>query len=286
MQKNTTNVVVIGAGFMGTGIAQVCIQKQLSCLLIDTDQACLDRAVTTIQTSLKKLHEKGVIPTAPETALSCLETKNTLDLPENPEWVIEAVFEDEALKKDLLTRVEQQVGEDTKIATNTSSIPVSRLASFLSTPARFVGLHFFGPVPLMDLVEVVKGNDTSEAVFSDALAFVKSIGKYGVGVKKDLPGFVMNRVFAAAFRECQDLVSQGVALPEDIDAGMRLGYGWRAGPFQIADNAGLDTVLRINKSMKALGETHLYTHADLLEKLVEKGDLGRKSGKGFYRYDQ
>ena len=164
-------------------------------------------------------------------------------------WVIEAVYEDEDLKKTILADVEQQIEDETLMATNTSSIPVSRLASVLKHPERFVGLHFFGPVPLMELVEVVKGEMTSEKAFQQGMGFVKKLGKYPVGVTKDIPGFVMNRIFAAAFRECQELVGKGVATPEDIDAGMRLGYGWHIGPFRIADNAGLDTVLRIKKSM-------------------------------------
>ena len=180
--------------------------------------------------------------------------------------------------------MEQQIENETLMATNTSSIPVSRLASALKHPERFVGLHFFGPVPLMELVEVVKGEMTSEKAFQQGIDFVKKLGKYPVGVTKDIPGFVMNRIFAAAFRECQELVGKGVATPEDIDAGMRLGYGWHIGPFRIADNAGLDTVLRIKKSMEASGEIHLYSNAGIIEEKVENGHLGRKSGKGFYSY--
>jgi len=198
---------------------------------------------------------------------------------------VEAVFEDVDLKKQLLEALEPQVRADTIIGTNTSSIPVTQLASFLKKPGRFIGLHFFGPVPFMGLVEVVRGEQASDSVYAQGMAFIKSLGKHPVGVQKDIPGFVMNRVFSAAFRECQELVEKGVATPEDIDAGMRLGYGWNKGPFEIVDNAGLDTVLRIQKSMKAMGESFLYSDSSILENRVKQGKLGRKTNEGFYRYD-
>ncbi|HCY85767.1 MAG TPA: 3-hydroxybutyryl-CoA dehydrogenase [Desulfobacteraceae bacterium] len=283
-QDANTQVAVIGAGFMGTGIAQVCIRAGMPCVLIDTDDTCLDRARKDTEAWLGKGHNSGKQKPCLPQMLSLLETRNSLDIPADASWVIESVFEDETLKKTLLAAVEKQVGPDTAIATNTSSIPVGALAAALERPDRFVGLHFFGPVPRMGLVEVVKGGDTSEKTFAAAMAFSKALGKTPVGVRKDIPGFVMNRIFAAAFKECQDLAAEGVASVEDIDAGMRLGYGWRIGPFQIADNAGLDTVARINRSMKAMDQSCLYSRADLVEKLVEKGCLGRKSGRGFYTY--
>jgi 3-hydroxybutyryl-CoA dehydrogenase len=151
-------------------------------------------------------------------------------------------------------------------------------------PERVLGLHFFGPVPLMGLVEVVKGERTSPDVFNRGIDFVRSLGKTPVRVHRDIPCFVMNRIFSAAFREAVDLVAQGIVSPEDVDAGMKLGYGWNAGPFEIADNAGLDTFVLIGLSMKALGEEGLFSQSGLLERLVEKGRLGRKAGKGFYQY--
>jgi len=280
--------MVIGAGFMGSGIAQVCIQSGYKVILCDTEIKSLKKAKAGIAWSLEKLHQKGRIKEPPASVLERLETAQGFEtgLETDPKisWVIEAVVEDESLKKKILAMVEDRVEKEIKIATNTSSIPVSRLALSLKHPERFMGLHFFGPVPLMGLVEVVRGKMTSEAVFAQGMAFVKNLGKYPVKVTKDIPGFVMNRVFAAAFRECQELVANGITTPRDIDTGMRLGYGWTAGPFEIADNAGLDTIVRIGKSMKSLGESYLYSDTGLVEKMVEKGNLGRKSGQGFYPY--
>jgi 3-hydroxyacyl-CoA dehydrogenase len=136
----------------------------------------------------------------------------------------------------------------------------------------------------MGLVEVVKGEKTSPEIFEQGVAFVQSLGKTPVRVQRDIPGFVMNRIFSAAFREAVDLVDQGIACPEDVDMGMRLGYGWNVGPFEIADNAGLDTCARVGQTMRNLGVGHLAPSSNLIERMVAEGRLGRKVGKGFYKY--
>jgi 3-hydroxybutyryl-CoA dehydrogenase len=199
-------------------------------------------------------------------------------------WIIEAAFEEQALKEQLFEQLDKLVSEDAILATNTSSIPVTRLAMVTQRPEKVLGLHFFGPVPFMALVEVIKGEKTSEIIFNKGVEFIKSLGKTPVKVHKDIPGFVMNRIFGAAFRECVDLVADGIASPEDIDAGMRLGYGWNIGPFEIADNAGLDTFARVGETMLALGEEHLVAKSDLVLQMVKEGRLGKKVGHGFYRY--
>jgi 3-hydroxybutyryl-CoA dehydrogenase len=199
-------------------------------------------------------------------------------------WVIEAALEVEDLKHEIFQELDRVAPLKTPLASNTSSIPITQIAMATQHPERVVGLHFFGPVPLMGLVEVVKGKKTSLEVFERGVAFVRSLGKTPVRVQRDIPCFVMNRIFSAAFREAVDLVSQGVVSPEDVDVGMRLGYGWNAGPFEIADNAGLDTYVLIGQSMKASGEESLVSNSGLIERMVEEGRLGRKAGKGFYRY--
>ena len=280
------NLLVVGAGFMGSGIAQVCAQTGYRFYLMDENPESLEKALRDINWSLEKLSSKGLLQDSVHSVLERLTPVRDLQKAADVQWVIEAVFEEEALKKEIFAELDRLTPVQTPLATNTSSIPITRLARVTKTPDRVLGLHFFGPVPLMGLVEVVKGKKTSEEIFNRGAEFVKTLGKTPVKVHKDIPGFVMNRIFGAAFRECVDLVSDGIASPEDIDVGMRLGYGWNIGPFEIADNAGLDTFARVGKTMQALGEEHLVAKSDLILRMVEEGRLGKKVGKGFYKYDK
>lgn len=277
-------VLVVGAGFMGSGIAQVSAQAGCRVYLTDIEPSAVERALHNIGISLQKLASKGLVNEPPETILDRISFVRDLHLASEADWVIEAVYEDEGVKRPLFEELDSLARPHTPLATNTSSIPITRLAEVTKRPERVLGLHFFGPVPLMGLVEVIKGEKTSPDIFEQGVAFVKSLGKTPVRVHRDIPGFVMNRIFSAAFREAVDLVDQGIVSPEDVDRGMRLGYGWNAGPFEIADNAGLDTCARIARSLKALGEDHLTPRSNLIERMVAEGRLGKKSGKGFYLY--
>jgi len=280
------SVLVIGAGFMGAGIAQVCAQSGYRVHLNDVKPEALDKAEKGMQWSVEKLSEKGFLPQAPDKILSRLSYETDLSSAAGADWIIEAVLEVEALKIDLFKALEEIASPETPLATNTSSIPITRIASHLNRPERVLGLHFFGPVPFMGLVEVVKGEQTDDNVFEAGVDFITTLGKTPVRVKRDIPGFVMNRIFSAAFREAVDLVADGIVSPQDVDAGMRLGYGWNVGPFEIADNAGLDTFALVGQSMMELGEKNLVGKSDLLLKMIEQGRLGKKVGKGFYRYTE
>jgi 3-hydroxyacyl-CoA dehydrogenase len=277
-------ILVIGAGFMGSGIAQVCAQAGYSVHLMDIKREVLNKALREIHWSVEKLYTKGIIKESPQTVLERITPEEDLKSAADVNWVIEAALEVEDLKHEIFQELDRITPLKTPLASNTSSIPITQIAMATQHPARVVGLHFFGPVSLMGLVEVVKGKKTSLEVFERGVAFVRSLGKTPVRVQRDIPCFVMNRIFSAAFREAVDLVSQGVVSPEDVDVGMRLGYGWNAGPFEIADNAGLDTYALISQSMKTLGEESLVSSSGLIERMVEEGRLGRKAGKGFYRY--
>jgi 3-hydroxybutyryl-CoA dehydrogenase len=277
-------ILVVGAGFMGCGIAQVCAQSGRRVYLMDVSRNTLGKGMEGIKWSLEKFSAKGMLKESPQTVLDRITTESDLSKASLADWVIEAAFEEENLKKEIFKELDHLAPADTPLATNTSSIPITRIAGITKRPARLLGLHFFGPVPFMGLVEVVKGAQTSEDVFQRGVGFVKSLGKTPVKVHKDIPGFVMNRIFSAAFRECVDLVSDGIVSPEDIDLGMRLGYGWNIGPFEIADNAGLDTFARVGEFMRSLGEDQLVTRSDLIKKMVAEGRLGKKVGRGFYRY--
>ncbi len=277
-------VLIVGAGFMGSGIAQVSAQAGYRVHLMDIQSSITDRALKDIRWSVEKLAAKGILKEPSQKVLARISPEKDLSSASEVDWVIEAALEAEELKREIFQELDSISRPETPLATNTSSIPITRLAENTRRPERVLGLHFFGPVPLMGLVEVVKGAKTSPEIFERGAAFVESLGKTPVRVQRDLPGFVMNRIFSAALREAVDLVDQGIATPEDVDMGMRLGYGWNAGPFEIADNAGLDTCARVGQAMRSLGAGHLAPSSNLIERMVGDGRLGRKAGRGFYGY--
>jgi len=278
------SVLVIGAGFMGSGIAQVCAQAGCQVYLMDVKQEALDKAMSQIQWSLGKLGSKGLLKDSPDTVFKRISAEHNMGAAARVNRVLEAALEIEPLKRDIFQELDRITPPHIPISSNTSTIPISRIAQATKHPERVLGLHFFGPVPLMGLVEVIKGEKTSPEVLEQGVAFIKSLGKTPVRVLKDVPGFVMNRIFAAAFKEALSLAEAGVATPEDIDTGMRLGYGWNAGPFEIADNAGVDIELFVGQSFKALGDDYLAPDLDLIERMIKADRLGRKSSRGFYRY--
>ncbi len=277
-------ILVVGSGFMGSGIAQVSAQAGYQVYLMDIEASALERALEQIRWSVERVYAKGLLKESPVSVLTRISAEKDLSRVSEVDWVIEAVIEDEGVKRTLFQDLDRISRPQTPLATNTSSIPITRLAERTSYPERVLGLHFFGPVPMMGVVEVVKGEKTSEEVFERGVAFVHSLGKIPIRVQRDIPGFVLNRIFSAAFREAVDLVDQGMVSPEEVDIGMRLGYGWNVGPFEIADNAGLETCARVSQSMRALGETLLAPRSDLIERMVAEGRLGKKSGRGFYQY--
>jgi 3-hydroxybutyryl-CoA dehydrogenase len=278
------NVLVIGAGFMGGGIAQVVAQGGYTVYLQDVNANALQRTMDQIKWSTDKLASKGKIKDSAKDVQDRIHPVKDLSIAAKCQWVIEVVFEDEKMKKDIFRDLDAACPLDTVLASNTSSIPITRLAALTKHPERVVGMHFFGPVPMMRLVEVIKGDKTSDSVFKKAVDFVGSLGQYPVKVMKDVPGFIMNRVSGAAFKEALDLVEKGIATVEDVDKGMHYGFNWNIGPFEIADNAGIDTYYRVGNAFAALGEGELLSKSNIMEKMVKAGRLGRKVGKGFYDY--
>ncbi|MCX7740281.1 MAG: 3-hydroxybutyryl-CoA dehydrogenase [Meiothermus sp.] len=277
---------VVGAGQMGSGIAQVAAQAGYQVVLRDLEEGYLERALENIRRSLGKLLEKGRIdPGAHEVALGRIQTTLRLADLKDCDLVVEAIVEHEPAKLELFRELDGLVKPGAILASNTSSIPITRLAAVTRRPERFIGMHFMNPVPLMELVEVIRGHLTSDETTQAVLGVARRMGKTPVEVN-DYPGFVSNRILLPMINEAIQCVMEGVATPEAIDQVMRLGMNHPMGPLTLADFIGLDTCLAIMEVLhRGLGDDK-YRPSPLLRKMVEAGLLGRKSGRGFYRYDE
>jgi 3-hydroxybutyryl-CoA dehydrogenase len=276
---------IVGTGTMGQGIAQVAAQSGYEVVFQNRRAESVERGLKSIRKSLERLVSKQKISDTEMTeALDRIRGVVPLEELKGCERVIECAPEDLELKRDLLAKLDGILGEESIIATNTSSLSVTKLASFLRRPAHFVGLHFFNPVPAMKLVEVVRGMRTSDSTVAAVRGLAENLGKVPVDVK-DSPGFVVNRVLFPMINEAAFALQQGVATPESIDECMKLGCNHPLGPLALADLVGLDVVYAILDSLyREYGEPR-YAPCLEIKKRVEAGWLGRKSGRGFYTYD-
>ncbi|NUS73868.1 MAG: 3-hydroxyacyl-CoA dehydrogenase family protein [Corynebacteriales bacterium] len=276
-------VAVIGAGLMGSGIAQVAAQAGWTVHLRDLNQASLDRARTNIAGSLKKLADKGVIEDA-STPLDRISTTTELDVVAQADIVVEAVFEDAEIKRELFAELDRLASADAVLATNTSAIPITLIASATRRPEAVVGTHFFSPVPLMELCELVRGHKTSDETLARAKEFAESTGKTCVTVNRDIAGFVTTRLLIAFVMEAARLVESGVASAEDIDAACKLGFNHRMGPLATCDLTGADVLRNAARAIYAETGDPKFLPPELLNRMVAAGDLGRKTGTGFYEH--
>ncbi|WP_345543926.1 3-hydroxyacyl-CoA dehydrogenase family protein [Microbacterium jejuense] len=275
-------VGVIGGGRMGAGIAHAFVLAGARVVIVERDEDAADAASTRLLESLRRSVERGAADRTADELAAAVETATDVAALAGCGLVIEAVPEDRALKIDALTRAEAVLAPEGALATNTSSISIDELATALGRPGRFLGLHFFNPVPASQLVEVVVGTATEAALVDDARAWVDGIGKTAV-VVRDSPGFASSRLGVALGLEAIRMLEEGVASAADIDAAMELGYRHPVGPLRTTDLVGLDVRLAIAEELhRELGDR--FAPPDLLRRLVAAGHLGRKSGRGFYEW--
>jgi 3-hydroxybutyryl-CoA dehydrogenase len=281
---NTEHVAVVGAGQMGAGIAQVLLQSGFKVTLIDVSKAMLEKGSERIRAGLQKLQEKGKLDDARrQSALNRLRTATAVADAKEVDFAIEAVTENEELKKTIFRDLDSVVRPGGVLATNTSSIPITRIAASTGRPDAVIGMHFMNPVPLMSLVEIIRGAATSEATYATTRALAEKMGKTTV-VSRDFPGFIVNRILIPMLNEACFALMEGLGTAEDIDTAMRLGTNQPMGPLQLADFIGLDTCLYIAEVLhRGLGDDK-YRPCPLLRQYVDAGWFGKKSGRGFYRY--
>ncbi|MGG4451554.1 3-hydroxybutyryl-CoA dehydrogenase [Brevibacillus porteri] len=282
---NVQTIMVIGAGQMGSGIAQVAAQAGFRVLLNDVQQAFVERGLATITKNLSRNVEKGKLSEAEKEAILGRLTLST-DLADASEvdFVVEAVTENMAVKAQIFSKLDEVCPPHTVLASNTSSLPITEIAAVTKRPEKVIGMHFMNPVPVMKLVEIIRGLQTSDEVYQLTEDLSKQMSKVPVSVN-DFPGFVSNRVLMPMLNEAIYCVYEGVATPEAIDEVMKLGMNHPMGPLQLADFIGLDTCLYIMEVLhEGFGDSK-YRPCPLLRKYVKAGWLGKKSGRGFYVYN-
>ncbi|WP_155371947.1 3-hydroxyacyl-CoA dehydrogenase family protein [Catellatospora vulcania] len=278
-------LAVIGAGLMGAGIAQVAAQAGWQVTLRDLDDAATGRGLEGIRTSLGRFAAKGTITEQDaQDALGRITTTTDLEAAAEADIVIEAVFEKLEIKQEVFRALDRICKPDAVLGTNTSAIPITQIAAATSRPEMVVGTHFFSPVPMMKLCELVRGHRTSDETLAAARAFAEGIGKTCIVVNRDIAGFVTTRLIAALVVEAVKLVESGVCTPEDLDTACKLGFGHAMGPLATTDLTGVDILAHAARNIYTDTADPKFFPPELLQRMVTAGELGRKSGKGFYTY--
>ena len=279
-------VFIVGAGRMGIGIAEVCAEAGYDVVLEDINEEMLAKGIKAIKRSVERAVEKGKIKGSVDEIVSRIKTTSNLELAKTADFVVESVFENLELKKEVFRRLDEICPADTILATNTSGIPTTYIATATKRPDKVVGTHFFNPVPVQRITEVVKGLSTSEETMERAMHFCRSLGKEIIRINRDVEAFALVRIDIASYVEAMKLVEEGVASVEDIDKGFRLGYGRPMGPFETRDFAGLDIGWAVLQDLyQETGDSKFFPPM-ILRRKIQAGHLGKRVGIGWYRYDE
>jgi 3-hydroxybutyryl-CoA dehydrogenase len=278
-------LAVVGAGLMGSGIAQVSAQAGWDVVLRVVTDAALARGTDAIKASFDRFVAKDrMTADDAEAALARITTTTDLGAVAGADLVVEAVFEQLDVKQEVFRTLDELAAEDTVLASNTSAIPITKIAAVTKRPERVVGTHFFSPVPMMQLCELVRGYKTSDETLATAREFAESVGKTCVVVNRDVAGFVTTRLISALVVEAVKLYESGVATAEDIDVACKLGFGHAMGPLATADLTGIDILLHAAGNIYTESQDEKFAPPELMRRMVDAGDIGRKSGQGFYTY--
>ena len=280
------NIFIVGAGLMGGGIAQVCAQAGLEVTITDISTEGMDRAIENIAWSLGKLIEKGQVEGRLENILSRIKKSDDYEPAREADLCLEVVFENLDAKRQVFERLDSLAPSESLIGSNTSAISISELATCTKRPEQVLGLHFFSPVPMMAAVEVIRGMLTSDKTFAAGEDFVRRLGKEPILVNNDVPGFIINRINLRANMEAMRLVEAGVAAVEDIDKGLRLAAGRKMGPFETGDMVGLDVSYGALMAIYEETKDPAWYPPAILRRKVKAGHLGRKTGRGWYEYNE
>ena len=278
-------LAVIGVGLMGSGIAQVSAQAGWDVVLRDVTDAALTRGTDAIKTSYERFVAKGKMDAAEaEAALGRITATTELEAVADADVVVEAVFEKLEVKHEIFRALDKTAKDGAVLASNTSAIPITKIAAVTERPEAVVGTHFFSPVPMMQLCELVRGYKTSDETLATAREFAESVGKTCIVVNRDVAGFVTTRLISALVVEAAKLYESGVASAEDIDIACKLGFGHAMGPLATTDLTGVDILVNATSNIYTETQDEKFAPPELMRRMVDAGDIGRKSGQGFYTY--